>query len=156
MKKIILISMGIAMMLLVGCNSSKKADNQEADAQTEQTEVVADDHSAKNSLDYYGVYEGITPCADCEGIKVTVTLNKDNTYAIKSVYQKNGEEIAPSEHSGNFTWNETGFIITLEGATDVPNRFFVGEGSLTIVDEDGHQISAELAEHYILSQKETF
>lgn len=154
MKKMILF--GLALSLLASCNSGKKSQTNEAEMKTEQIEAMADAHNAQNSLDYYGIYQGITPCADCEGIKVTVTLNADSTYTLQNVYLKNGEEVLPSEFAGKYSWDEKGFVITLEGVTDAPSRFFVGEGSLSILDADGNKIETELAEHYVLKQIETF
>lgn len=148
----------LALSTVIACTSNKQT-NQETEVVNPENQIEAtftDEHNAENSLDYFGIYEGVTPCADCEGIKVRLTLNKDKTFAIKSVYIKNGEEILPSEASGNFAWNDAGNIITLENAIDQPSRFFVGEGSVTIVDENGEKILGELAKHYILTQTETF
>lgn len=150
MKKLILL-FSVLLVFFVACNSKKKTEENQTDTTTSE---VIDGHNAQNSLNYYGTYEGVTPCADCEGIKVIVSLNQDDTYTLKNIYLKNGEEANPSEFTGKFTWDETGSIITLDGATDVPSRFFVGEGSLTILDEKGERISGELAEHYVLEQIE--
>ena len=38
-----------------------------------------DMHTAEISLDYYGTYKGTLPAADCPGINVTLTLNKNKT-----------------------------------------------------------------------------
>lgn len=153
MKQLLLIS--LSLLILAGCNSAKKSENSESESKSEQTEAIADTHNARNSLDYYGTYEGVTPCADCEGIKVTVTLNKDDTFILKNVYLKNGEEILPSEYTGEFSWDDTGFKITLNGVEEAPSQFFVGEGSLTILDREGNKIDTVLAEHYVLKQIET-
>lgn len=155
MKKIILFS--LVLSTFVACNSTSKSDkNETSSTTTQETIVEADSHNAKNSLDYYGIYEGITPCADCEGIKVTVTLNKDETFTIKNVYLKNGKEIQPSEFTGKFTWNDKGSIITLNGVKDVPSYFFVGEGNLTIIDSEGKDINPEMIDNYTLKQIKTF
>lgn len=155
MKKIILSSF-ILVFLIVACNSSKKTENQNSNTNAETSEVIADSHNAQNSLDYYGIYEGITPCADCEGIKVTVTLNKDTTFALQNVYLKGGEEILPTEFTGKFTWNDNGSIITLNGVKEAPSLFFVTEGKIIIVDEKGNKIDTELEEYYILKQIKVF
>ena len=36
-------------------------------------------HNSQNSLDWAGVYQGILPCADCEGFDTVITLNWDET-----------------------------------------------------------------------------
>ena len=35
--------------------------------------------SSATSLDWEGVYRGVVPCADCEGIVTTITLRRDGT-----------------------------------------------------------------------------
>ena len=55
----------------VGCTNAKKADVSAAGNDTTQ---VVDMHTAETSLDYYGVYKGTTPAADCPGIELTLTL----------------------------------------------------------------------------------
>lgn len=37
-----------------------------------------------------GSFSGILPCADCGGIKTTLTLNKDNTYELVQDYDGRG------------------------------------------------------------------
>lgn len=156
MKKLILFCLVAAS--LVACKPSpKNTENaEELTSAAQIVEIEADTHNAQNSLDYYGVYEGITPCADCEGIKVSVVLNKDETYTLKQVYIKNGKELNPTEFSGKFTWNDKGAMITLEGRGDFPSRFLVSEGALIIVDAEGKQIDSNLAEHYRLKQVEVY
>ena len=61
----------------VGCTNAKKADVSAAGSNTTQ---VVDMHTAETSLDYYGVYKGTVPAADCPGIELTLTLKKDRTY----------------------------------------------------------------------------
>lgn len=148
----------LALILITACNSNKqKVLEEEAANPGKKIEtVIADEHNEKNSLNYFGIYEGLTPCADCEGIKVKLTLNKDETFAIKSVYIKNRKEVSPTETTGKFVLNKTGNMISLQNATEFPSYFLVGEGNLTIIDKDGNKIDEKLAEHYILKQIETF
>jgi copper homeostasis protein (lipoprotein) len=42
------------------------------------TIIVIDEHNAKNSLDYIGMYKGIVPCADCEGIETILNLRDES------------------------------------------------------------------------------
>ena len=152
MKKLILFCM--VTVSLAACKSSPKhTENvQESASATQEVAAEPDMHNAQNSLDYYGVYEGVTPCADCEGIKVTLTLKKDETYTLKQVYVRGGKETNSTESSGKFTWNDKGSIVTLDGAKDAPAHFFVAEGYVNIVDADGKPIDANLAEQYRLKQ----
>lgn len=156
MKKLILFCLVAAS--LVACKPSpKNTENvEELTSAAQIVDIEPDTHNAQNSLDYYGVYEGITPCADCEGIKVSVILNKDETYTLKQVYLKKGKELNPSEVSGKFTWNDKGAMITLEGKGDFPTRFLVSEGALIMVDTEGKEFDSNVAEHYRLKQVEVY
>lgn len=123
----------------------------EGDAIESVTSAVGD--TSQNALDWNGVYQGVLPCADCEGIKTTITLNQDLTF-IKQV-QYLGKDDKVVEKEGSFKWNETGNQITLEGITDAPSQFIVGENRLIQLDMNGDRISGELADKYILSKTDT-
>ncbi|WP_101688268.1 copper resistance protein NlpE [Dysgonomonas massiliensis] len=157
MKKILILGLSLALFAACG-QTNKQKEGQEAEATTTTEEVaqVTDEHNAKNSLDYFGVYEGVTPCADCEGIKVKVTINKDETFTLHNAYIKNGKEEQPTDFTGKYVWNEAGNAITLEGVKDAPSKFFVAEGRIIILDQEGNKIEGELADKYILTQIETF
>lgn len=105
--------------------------------------------TSQNSLDYDGIYRGTIPCADCEGIKATVYLMRNNTF--KTVYEYLGRDVKPFETSGTFTWNEEGNTVTLKSANDATS-YFVGENTLTQLDQDGKKMTGTLASKYILSK----
>lgn len=109
-----------------------------------------DDHNALTSLDFMGIYEGLLPCADCEGVQIEIELGVGNSYVKKLTFlgSENNEVI---ENHGAFSWNDEGNTITLEGE-DAPNRYFVGENTLIQLDLDGNRISGELANRYILNK----
>lgn len=155
-KNILFCCVSVFIFFLVSCNPTKKTDTNEVSVEQSGSQATDDFHNARISLDYYGIYEGIIPCADCEGIKVTVTLNKDDTYALRSVYLKDGKELTPTGYKGKYTWDDQGSVITLNGVEGAPSHFFVGEGNLTIVDQNGDEISSELEDYYVLEQKQTF
>ena len=130
-----------SMMSFTACNSVKNASNENID----------NAHNAKNSLDYDGIYRGVLPCADCEGIKSTVYLNRDSTFKITETYVGKGEN--SFDTSGTFSWNKAGNTITLKTANASENRsYFVGENTLTQLDQSGNKISGNLAANYILSK----
>ena len=66
------------------------------------------------SLDWEGVYRGVVPCADCEGIATTVTLRRDGSYHLEAVYQ--GRSVAAFEQQGKFGWDPTGGVIASTGS----------------------------------------
>lgn len=149
--KFAVIATSAALLLLSGCQVSSEKDAASAEPSTVQTTTVTDPaHSSQNALDWEGSYVGTFPCADCSGIKTTVTLHKDGNYTMQETYL--GKENATFRSKGTFTWNRAGNTISLSGIVGSPNQFFVGENKLFKLDGDGNKVSGPLAEHYILSK----
>jgi copper homeostasis protein (lipoprotein) len=115
------------------------------------TKIVIGDNSSV-SLDWPGIYTGTLPCADCEGIVTTITLNDDQTYLISTVYK--GKSYKVCENSGKFSWDEAGNTIRLHGITAAPNRYRVAENKLIQLDMEGNQITGALADKYVLAKAE--
>lgn len=155
MKKFYLVA-GVAVLLLASCNT-KKDEAKEVVAAEEIVKV--DTHNAQNSLDVEGTYAGVLPAGTFEGklptasggggMEVKISLSGD-TYKKSVIYI--GKSDKPIETSGKFTWDETGSIITLAGE-NAPNKYFVGENTLTHLDMDGNKITGDLAHMYILKKK---
>ncbi|MEY8861961.1 copper resistance protein NlpE [Tenacibaculum singaporense] len=112
--------------------------------------VVVDEHNAKNSLDWNGEYEGVLPCADCEGIKTTIQLNDNGTYVMTTKYLGEGEE---ETVEGNFEWDKTGTVVTLINDEEEPYKLKVVEGAIQKLDIEGKEITGELAKLYFLQKK---
>ncbi|MCF1752899.1 copper resistance protein NlpE [Mariniradius sediminis] len=110
-----------------------------------------DEHNAVTSLDFMGIYEGVLPCADCEGIQTVIELGVGNSYVKKVTYlgKENSEVI---ETQGTFSWNDEGNTITLD-SEPAPNQYFVGENVLFHLDMDGNRITGDLADKYRLNKK---
>jgi copper homeostasis protein (lipoprotein) len=109
---------------------------------------TASQHNSANSLDWDGSYAGVIPCADCEGIEISVMLNKDLSYVVKTKYL--GKEKEVFRQQGNFTWNEEGNAIHLQGIPQAPDRYLVGENQLIQLDKQGKKITGNLAARYVL------
>ena len=124
--------------LIVGaCQTTKTTSNGSADPA----------HNSRNAVDWAGTYQGTLPCADCPGIRYTITLNNDDTYLLKTRYLEKGDSVFTE--SGNFAWDEDGGKITL---TNRDEKFQVGENQLFHLDMEGNRITGNLAEHYVLAK----
>ena len=136
MKKTLLaIILASALLTLASCfNSNSQNDKQ-----------MTDIHSSKYSLDWYGVYKGVIPCADCEGIEVKITLKKDSTYSKVSKYIGKEDNLFFDE--GTFEWDNTGSKITLVGENDT-QMYQVGENVLFQLDKDGNKVTGDLEPKY--------
>jgi heat shock protein HslJ len=100
---------------------------------------TTDIHTSQNSLDWAGTYEGVLPCADCPGIRIRLTLNRDGTYERMTQYLERpgaGETVR-----GTFEWNASGNAITLD-AHGGGQQYSVAEGRLTSLSRDGGGNSA--------------
>ena len=104
---------------------------------------------ARDSLAWAGPYQGLVPCADCEGIATLLELTNDGHFRLNERYE--GRSAAPVQSDGTFTWDAAGNIITLDG-TDPPRRFRVGAGRLWMLDLSGQVITGDLAEAYVLTK----
>ena len=91
-------------------------------------------HSSRNSIDWAGTYEGVTPCADCPGIRMRLTLQRDGRFELTTQYLD--RQVAPQTVRGAFGWNAEGSAVTLEGE-GAGRQFRVGEGRLLLLDRDG-------------------
>jgi copper homeostasis protein (lipoprotein) len=105
--------------------------------------------NSMTSLDWPGIYYGILPCADCEGIETVIHLKQDKTYSLQSKYLGKTNNMAGS--TGTFNWNKAGNKITL--SNEQPGVYLVGENKLVHLDSDGKTISGALAEKYVLLKK---
>jgi uncharacterized lipoprotein NlpE involved in copper resistance/heat shock protein HslJ len=109
-----------------------------------------DDYNSQNSLNYIGIYNGILPCADCEGIETKIVLNENLTFTLLTKYLGKGNKIF--EEHGAFKWNNLGNTITLGDAKNVSNHYLVGKNSLTQLDVFGKKITSDLSSDFILSK----
>lgn len=149
MKKNVILFAMLAIGLVSCKNKEKNQENWVVEDNQFSTEFM-DEHTAQNSLDWMGEYEGILPCADCEGIKTTIVLNQDGTFISKEQYIK--DPALEVESKGDFSWDATGFIVTLE-SDNFERSFKVVERAIIHLDNDGNEITGELAEYYRLAQK---
>lgn len=144
MKKLFYVS--VMLLAFTACKNNPEKETVEEVVETQQ---VPDMHTSQIALDWQGVYKGVLPCADCEGIATEVTLNDDSTYIITRLYL--GKDEATFEETGTFQWTEDGNGIVLkEKVKDSPTLFKVGENHLLHLDQDGEKIEGELAEMYVL------
>jgi heat shock protein HslJ len=108
--------------------------------------------TSQNALDWAGVYAGVMPCADCEGIQTTLVLHNDNRYELRTTYL--GKSHEESVLHGSFTWNHEGNVITLEGVdpTSQPAKYLVGENRLFQFDIEGNPMPADIEMRYTLEK----
>lgn len=113
-----------------------------------ETPAPIDGHSSRDALDWSGAYTGVTPCADCPGIRTTVTLHGDGRFERTRFYLD--RSVAPQTEAGQFAWNALGSAITLQEPGGDGQQYKVGENTLIHLDRAGEPITGELAGRYVL------
>ncbi|HLO80295.1 MAG TPA: META domain-containing protein [Chitinophagaceae bacterium] len=108
--------------------------------------------NSMTSLDWNGTYKGVVPCADCEGIETTLTINLDKIYTLTTKYLGK-KDAKPIVKTGTFEWNSAGSNIKLNGIQNAPSQYKVGENRLFQLDMKGEMIKTELAPKYILEKQ---
>ncbi|MBU2754804.1 META domain-containing protein [Acidithiobacillus sp. CV18-2] len=95
-----------------------------------------DKSTAKTSLDWSGSYAGNLPCADCAGIRMTISLRNDDHYLLTRQYASNkAEGIFRSQ--GSFHWLPGASEIELSSADGSGERFQVVENALVPLTGEG-------------------
>lgn len=131
--------------LLGACSESAKTESA-ITHEAPNSNVLLGDNS-QNALDWPGVYEGVLPCASCEGMQTRITLTQDNGVTSETIYLGKDEKIISER--GSITWDEQGQKITLPNGS----QYLVGENQLFMLDTQGNRITGDLASHYILKKK---
>ncbi|MBE0495338.1 MAG: copper resistance protein NlpE N-terminal domain-containing protein [Campylobacterales bacterium] len=106
-------------------------------------------HTSQYGLEWAGVYQGTLPSASGMGLRVHLELRPDGHYTLENLYVGNAP-ITYTSH-GYFSWDATGFIITLEEEQNV--RFFVEEHAVILLDQEGNFITGPLKDAYKLPKK---
>lgn len=137
---------------LVSCtNQSKKQADENIDAAPIDQSVI-DSHTSEMSLDWAGVYSGVMPCADCEGIETVIELKDDRTYVAHYTYLGTLEDENKFTNEGTFTFDVQGNNITLRSG-DETSQYKVGENQIILLNTDGTINTGELADFYVLKKK---
>lgn len=158
-KILVLALVPILLFIAAGCQKSNNKNDiivddemfEDLNEEIIMEEEFIDSHTSQMALDYWGIYKGVLPCADCEGIETVIELDSDFTYVKKTIYLGKGDNLV-KETSGTYSWNDSGNIITLAGE-DAPNQYFVGENVLFHLDMNGDRITGNLAEKYKLNKQ---
>lgn len=149
MRRTAMLIIAISAAVATGCSTTKK---QAAVVTPDQPQKIVIGDNSATSLDWTGVYHGVLPCADCDGLLTTLTLNKDKTFKRVMVYK--GKSDQAFEESGKFSWDNTGSVVMLQGITNSSAYYKVGENQVTQLDMQGKAVEGELADMYILKKTE--
>lgn len=132
--------------LLAACNSTPNA-------------IAADDSAYKTVVPETPVidaeyYTGTLPCADCEGIDVSLQLNKNSSYIMNNVYTGSRVDSSNNSFKDSGTWSLHGSdTIYLTNKNNNTTKYVKTESTLIQLDGDGNRITGPLANMFILHKK---
>jgi copper homeostasis protein (lipoprotein) len=76
---------------------------------------------------YVGTYEGILPCADCEGIETELALSPDTTFTLIEYYLTDNAELFLTEGTWRVS-DDLKYIILDSSQDEVLNMFYTLKG----------------------------
>ena len=139
----------LTALILASCTATDPSAGTSNPAPAAAGAALPDGHHARNSLDWAGTYEGTLPCADCPGIQTRLVLMEHGAYELHTQYLD--RQPHPNVVRGTFHWQPDGSTIRLDRAGD-EQRFFVAEGRLIQLYQDGRRPTGPLAPRYELSK----
>ena len=133
--RIFVSTMLAAMALLAGC--AKKSEPQSEPA----TQGLS---AATEQLSLPAIFSGTIPCADCEGITLTLDLRADSSYVERREYLGKAAE-GKNVFLENGTWTAAAGKITLRPASgEGPILAITSAHSLRLLDRSGKEIDSQL------------
>ncbi|MDO5090677.1 MAG: copper resistance protein NlpE [Cardiobacteriaceae bacterium] len=134
----------ISLTLITGCSSSDNKDNRSADPAA-NTQPLA---NARQSQNWLGTYQGILPCANCEGIATMVVLENNGKYTLRT--RQLGLEDKDRKYQGTYSWkNDSTLVLSGDAQEKV---FTVYDGYLQAMMPDGSPIPAHPGANYRLEK----
>jgi copper homeostasis protein (lipoprotein) len=99
-------------------------------------------------------FEGVLPCADCEGIRYHLDLFEDEAFFLRTTYLGRGDD-GIFDDIGTWVVSSERERLALFGGREAPVMFrIVDRGTLRKLDLEGHEIATEL--NYDLTRHATF
>lgn len=108
-------------------------------------------HNSRLSLDWSGYYQGVLPCADCEGIDTQLWLYQDGQYQLKLNYLGRNQQLF--ELAGRFEWLADGNRIQLHTDNEEIWLWRVEEEGIRQLNQQGELITGPLQQQYRISKQ---
>ncbi len=159
--KYLKISLVFACTFLFACNGGES--DQSSDINRDDSLLIQEDDGETDAsyqeetlpTEIIGVYTGTLPCADCEGIEVTISINEDGSYEKSDQYLTEQDvDQTLFEDQGMIDWNSKDSIVTLISTVEVSKvRYKMGKDILKALNVDGNEVTGSLADNYILTKE---
>jgi uncharacterized membrane protein len=136
----------LIMFAVLYCSCNNEASHtQQASKDTAAVQPKTDSAALKVS----GIYAGFVPCADCEGIQTFLSLHPDLTYSLEETYYKKDEQVFRTAS----TWKLDNGKIILYDKEQVRLSYQLDGDKLYQLDHEGHRISGNLGDKYVLNRQ---
>jgi hypothetical protein len=104
------------------------------------------------NLEFHGVFYGFIPCADCNGIKTTLSLKQNNLYLL--VTQPARESSREYYEKGKYTWDDDKRTVVLTPRKGEPHNYHIeDDGTIIQLGNDGLMMPDK--EKYTLRRSDT-
>lgn len=133
-----------ALAALAACSSGKKHEAL-PEPQSGGQQLLA---NARQSTVWQGTYQGILPCANCEGIATMLVLEPNGTYVMRT--RQLGIDNKDRKYEGTYEWQGDS-MVRLSGETQ-QKVFAVHDGYIQARMPDGSAIPAHPDADYRLEK----
>lgn len=154
----------LVVLFLIACNSRPQVNVEPGDDSSYLLKHSGRENDS-SQLKLVGVYEGIFPCADCEGIKTQLTLYQDignaenNAYILKETYltEKTGDTTFTVDGKWDILkgikLNDSAIVYFLNYEDPDDARYFlkVDDDTIEMLDKEQQPIASQF--RYILTRK---
>ena len=140
------ISFLLMIFILASCNSNKNGialTDSSYKIEVPKTPVVNTEN-----------YVGTLPCADCEGIAVSLQLNRDSTFIMNSVYRGSRVDSLNNHinEMGSWRLHEPDTLYLVDANRHL-TKYIKTDTALIQLDGDGKIITGPLASMFVLHKK---
>lgn len=134
----------ILLIALFALSHLSCTNNSNASSEQKKNEPAKFD----SSKSFSGTFSGITPCADCPGIEMTVYFKPDSTFIENLVYLERN-----TSFSDTGKWSISDKIITVSFPKHQAYFMKKSDSAVSMLDSDKKEIEGDLSDKYILRRK---
>lgn len=149
MRTLMATAVAAAALALAGCNAHTSDDVAKADTTNTAQASTTTPANLTTAQQNAGVYSGVLPAADCEGIRTTLYIRPDGTYTRISEY------IGADTFEEGGTWKTDDKGVThMKPANNQDPEWLMDfeETEVILLDPEGNPVKGPLADHYKLKK----
>jgi heat shock protein HslJ len=136
--------------LFLSCQKNPENPSAAEEKMVATSTSVSEAKDMDSQTNLYGIYTGVLPCADCEGIETEIELLENNTIVKTTKYL--GKSDNTFTDKGTFSKTDT-ISIKATFEDDSSQWFEIGQNEIFQLDQDGNRISGSFADRYKLVKK---